>query len=235
MKFRKNPVLSDNLKNGGIEKMRVSDKAEEILEYMCIMTQEEDRDEISLNELETDKNAPEIKELLSLKYIDLTGGGITLRSEGVKEAESALRRHRLAERLITDVFDIKGDLMEETACAFEHLIRREVEESICTLLGHPKFCPHGKTISPGKCCKKSVKTAKSIVLSLADTKKGIKGKIAYLHTKEDKKLQKLMTMGFLPGVTIEVIQTFPSFIFNVGHSQIAVDKEMAGDIFIKPV
>ena len=215
--------------------MRVSDKAEEILEYMCIMTQEKGRDVISFNELESNKNAPEIKELLSVKYIALSGDGITLQSEGMKEAEGALRRHRLAERLITDVFDIKGTLMEETACTFEHLIRKEVEESICTLLGHPKFCPHGKTISPGKCCKKSMKTVKSIVSSLADTKKGIKAKVAYLHTKEDKKLQKLMTMGILPGVTVEVLQTFPSFIFKIGHSQIAVDKEMAGDIFIRPV
>ena len=50
---------------------------------------------------------------------------------------------------------------------------------------------------------------------------------------QDKKLQKLMAMGILPGVSIQVVQKFPSFILKIGHSQIAMDEEMAKDIFIK--
>jgi DtxR family Mn-dependent transcriptional regulator len=45
-----------------------------------------------------------------------------------------------------DVFDLKMSLMEETACQFERLLHQEVEKSICTLLGHPRACPHGKPI-----------------------------------------------------------------------------------------
>ena len=123
--------------------------------------------------------------------------------------------------------------MEETACQFEHLLREDVEESICTLLGHPRFCPHNRPIPPGRCCKESVKTLKSVVSDLADVKKGAKGKVAYLCTRDNRKLQKLMTMGVLPGVAIEVIQNFPSFVFQVGNTQIAVDKEMARDIFLR--
>jgi DtxR family Mn-dependent transcriptional regulator len=100
-------------------------------------------------------------------------------------------------------------------------------------LGHPKFCPHNKPIPSGKCCRQSVKTPKSVVSSLADANKGTKGKVAYLHTRDNKKLQKLMTLGVLPAVSIDVIQTFPSYVFRIGHAQIAVDSEMAKDIFIR--
>ncbi|MEC4686227.1 MAG: metal-dependent transcriptional regulator [Nitrospirota bacterium] len=214
--------------------MRLSNKAEEILEYLWIMIREMGEERVSLKELKTDRDAPEIQELMSLNYIDVSPDSATLREEGMGEAESAVRRHRLAERLMVDVFDLDRGLMEENACLFEHLLRREVEESICTLLGHPGVCPHNRPIPAGRCCRDSVKTARNIVSSLADVKRGVKGRVAYLHTRDNKKLQKLMTMGILPGVTIEVMQTFPSYVFRLGHTQIAVDKEMATDIFMMP-
>ncbi len=214
--------------------MRLSDKAEEILEHLWIMIREMAEGTVSMKELKTDRDAPEIQELLSLNYIGISSDSVTLREEGMREAESAVRRHRLAERLMVDVFDLDSVLMEENACLFEHLLRREVEESICTLLGHPRLCPHNRPIPSGKCCRESARTVRNIVSSLADVKRGVKGRVAYLHTRDNKKLQKLMTMGILPGVTIEVIQTFPSYVFRIGHTQIAVDKEMANDIFIMP-
>lgn len=214
--------------------MRLSNKAEEILEYLWIMIREMGEERVSLKELKTDRDAPEIQELMSLNYIDVSPDSATLREEGMGEAESAVRRHRLAERLMVDVFDLDRALMEENACLFEHLLRREVEESICTLLGHPRVCPHNRPIPSGRCCRESARTARNIVSSLADINRGVKGRVTYLHTKDNKKLQKLMTMGILPGVTIEVMQTFPSYVFRLGHTQIAVDKEMATDIFMMP-
>ncbi len=213
--------------------MRLSDKAEEILESLWINTHELNQESSSFEEMKTDKDAPEVKELLSADYIALSEDGIRLRKEGMKEAENAVRRHRLAERLMVDVLDIKKSLMEETACRFEHLLHKEVEESICTLLGHPTLCPHGKPIPQGRCCKKSERAAKAIVSSIADVDKGAKGKVAYLHMRDNKKLQKLMAMGILPGVSIEVIQKFPSYVFKIGHSQIAMDEEMARDVYVR--
>ena len=151
----------------------------------------------------------------------------------MKEAENTIRRHRLAERLMVDVFDLKKSIMEDNACRFEHLLHKDVEESICTLLGHPRFCPHGKQIPAGMCCQKSAKAVRSIVSSIVDVDKGTKGKVAYLHTKDNKKLQKLMAMGILPGVSIQVVQKFPSYVLKIGHSQIALDEEMTRDVFIR--
>ncbi len=213
--------------------MKLSDKAEEILEHLWIMTHEMNQEMANFKDLKADRAASEVKELLSLNYIDVSKDGIRLRKEGMKEAENAVRRHRLAERLMVDVLDLKKPLMEETACRFEHLLHKDVEESICTLLGHPAFCPHGKPIPHGRCCKKSERAAKAIVSSIADVNKGAKGKIAYLHTRDNKKLQKLMAMGLLPGVSVEVIQRFPSYVLKIGNSQIAMDEEMARDVFIR--
>ncbi len=213
--------------------MKLSDKAEEILEHLWIMAQEMGQDMRGFKELKTERDAPEVKELLSLNYIDVSKDGIRLRKEGMKEAENAIRRHRLAERLMVDVLDLKKSLMEENACRFEHLLHKDVEESICTLLGHPAFCPHGKPIPQGRCCKKSERVAKAIVSSLAYVNKDTRGKIAYLHTRDNKKLQKLMAMGLLPGVSVEVIQRFPSYVLKIGNSQIAMDEKMARDVFIR--
>ena len=213
--------------------MKVSDNAEEVLETLWIMTVERGQDDVSFRKLSVKRDSPEVKKLLSLNIITLSEERVKLTKRGLKEAEGTIRRHRLAERLMVDIFDLKRNLMEETACRFEHLLHREVEESICTLLGHPKVCPHNRPIPPGRCCRSALKTANNVVASIPDVDSGTKGIIAYLHTVDDKKLQKLMSMGILPGVSLEVVQKFPSYVFKVGHSQVAVDEEMAGEIFIR--
>ncbi len=215
--------------------MRATDRAEEILEELWILIKEKEINPVTVSDLSIDSKAPELKELLELRYINLSGERIDLTSKGLKEAEAAIRRHRLAERLMVDVFDIRRSLMEEKACQFEHLLRKEVEESICTLLGHPKVCPHKRPIPPGKCCAKALKHPKSIVSSLAEIEAGSKSIVAYLITRDERKLQKLMSMGVLPGVRIDVIQTYPSHVFRIGHSLVAVDTEMAEDIFVRRV
>ncbi|MCX7766084.1 MAG: metal-dependent transcriptional regulator [Candidatus Sumerlaeia bacterium] len=213
--------------------MPLSDRAEDLLEQLWIKTQEEGKKVISLEELQLTVQSEELKELLALNYVTVTTEGVNLNKEGLKEAENAIRRHRLAERLMLDVLDLKEELMEDSACRFEHLIHKDMEESICTILGHPRFCPHGKPIPQGKCCKVATKIAQPVFASIADVNRGVKGKVAYLHTRDKKKLQKFLAMGILPGVTIEVIQRFPSYVLQVGHTQVAMDEEMARDIFVR--
>ena len=64
---------------------------------------------------------------------------ITLTEKGVDRARRVIRAHRIAERLIHDVL---GNRFESGACEFEHMIDTELVDSICTLLGHPRECPH---------------------------------------------------------------------------------------------
>jgi len=59
------------------------------------------------------------------------------------------------------------------------------------------------------------------------------GKIVHVNTYDHNKLKKIMAMGILPGMTLTLIQTFPSYVFQIGQSQFAVDKELADEIFCK--
>jgi len=54
--------------------------------------------------------------------------------------------------LLTDTFAIEQDAADSHACKFEHIISPELDQRICTFLGHPKTCPHGNVIPPGLCC-----------------------------------------------------------------------------------
>lgn len=68
--------------------------------------------------------------------------------------------------------------------------------------------------------------------SLIVLKQGQKGIVAELDTNDESILKKLMSMGILPGMPLKVIQTFPSYVFQVGYTQIAVDKTIASAILV---
>ena len=72
-------------------------------------------------------------------------------------------------------------------------------------------------------------------MALTEFKPGESGEIAYLAATDVSKMQKLMSMGVLPGSDLEVTRTFPSYIFKVGHSEFAVDDELAREIFVRKV
>jgi putative ABC transport system ATP-binding protein len=82
---------------------------------------------------------------------------VMLTSSGEARARDVVRRHRLAERLFTDTFRIDDPEARSQACKFEHIISPELDERICSFLGHPQTCPHGNPIPPGECCGKEVK------------------------------------------------------------------------------
>jgi putative ABC transport system ATP-binding protein len=77
---------------------------------------------------------------------------IQLTDRGKSRARDVVRRHRLAERLFKDTFRIDDHEAHSQACKFEHIISPELDERICSFLGHPKTCPHGNPIPPGECC-----------------------------------------------------------------------------------
>ena len=79
-------------------------------------------------------------------------GEVSLTDAGWRRARDVVRRHRLAERLFTDTFAIEDAEAQQQACRFEHIITPELDQRICSFLGHPKTCPHGNPIPPGACC-----------------------------------------------------------------------------------
>ena len=75
-------------------------------------------------------------------------GGIRLTDRGRALAESVVRRHRLAERFLTDVLNLSWAEAHHEAGRWEHVMSSSVETAMDRLLGSPTTCPHGNPI-PG--------------------------------------------------------------------------------------
>jgi DtxR family Mn-dependent transcriptional regulator len=213
--------------------MAQCDKCEDILEAVWMAVVEEGDNSVSLEALQVAADDPALIELERQTCVERKGERVYLRPEGRAAGEKVVRRHRLAERLMMDILDLKGANANAKACEFEHLLNEGVDTKICTLLNHPTTCPHGRPIPPGECCLKARRVTDVGVVPLTEMKVGETGEIAYLATNDTKKMQKLMSLGVLPGSGIRLNRRFPSYIFNVGNSEFAVDEQLAQEIFIR--
>ncbi len=79
-----------------------------------------------------------------------TRQGVNLTEKGRIIARRIIRAHRLLEVLMKGT--LKTDIKEENVCGMEHHMDEEFMDALCTLLHHPKKCPHGNAIPKGKCC-----------------------------------------------------------------------------------
>ena len=157
---------------------------------------------------------------------------ILFSSEGKALGQAILRRHRLAEVLVSSILRLKNSAMEEVACKVEHCLAPEVEESICTLLGHPQICPDGKPIPKGKCCERRLRVVHNTVVSLRELKPSEKGKITYIRPGSHSNLHQLISMGLQPGVTVTMHRTNPAFCIKFENTELALDEEIAKNIFV---
>lgn len=213
--------------------MKLSEQAEEILEALWIAVEEEGKSSLEIDKLPIAADDPAYRELTDRAFIEIRQGRVSFRPEGKDEGRNTIRRHRLAERLMMDVLNIRGEVGDDKACQFEHLLHEGVDTKVCTMLNHPATCPHGKPIPPGDCCDEAKKSGDIGVVPLTELKAGDEGAIAYILTEDDTKMRKLMAMGVLPGNSIVLMQTFPSYIFRVGYSEFAIDTNLAREIFVR--
>lgn len=213
--------------------MKLTEKAEEILESMWIAIEEEGAAFLDPEEAGFPVDERACRELTGHALVEIRQGMLYFRPEGREEGRTSIRRHRLAERLMMDVFNLKGEAADDKACQFEHLLDEGVDTKLCTMLNHPATCPHGKPIPPGDCCAVARQTGDLGVVPLTECRSGQEGEIAYIQTDDNKKMQKLMAMGVLPGNRIVLVQSFPSYIFRVGFSEFAIDTALAREIFVR--
>ena len=167
--------------------------------------------------------------------ITLDGDSVFLTPRGEELAQNAIRRHRLAERLLSEVLAMDEDKIEKEACSFEHTLSAEVAESICTLLGHPPTCPHGLPIPKGECCKKTSAEMKPLVESLDKLGVGETGRIIFIVSNIHTRLDKLSALGIVPGSTIRVHQKRPAFVIQMGETTLALDPQIIREIYVRRV
>lgn len=216
----------------------VSRRAEEILETV-FREREAGRDDAvailaaASGEHAPDAGRPDLDGLAAGGLLRLEGSRALLTEAGEQRARDVVRRHRLTERLFRDVLALGERTMESQACEFEHILSPEATDSVCTLLGHPPTCPHGKPIPPGACCGTFQKTLRPLVTGLPSFELGANARIVFIAPKFHDRMDRLAALGVIPGSTIRLHQRSPSYVIEIGETTIALDPEIAGEIYVK--
>ena len=162
-------------------------------------------------------------------------GIVLLSQQGEKLAENIVRRHRLAEVLFSEILEIDEETARSKACDLEHVITEDVTDSICTFLGHPLHCPHSMVIPRGKCCATFKRDLDPLIKPIIDLKIGESGKISFMSPKTHFRLDRLMTFGITPGTIVRLHQKKPSIVLQVGETDLALDYDIAKNIYVKQV
>ncbi len=180
-----------------------------------------------------DKSSEDFHELSRLGLVAFDGDKVRLTAEGESAARGVVRRHRLAERLLHDLLELDEEAMEDHACEFEHVLSEEATDSVCTLLGHPPTCPHGKPIPPGECCGLFAKTVRPLVTRLTHLELSAHARIVFVAPRFHDRMDRLAALGVIPGCEIRLHQKAPAFVIEVGETTIGLDEEIAGEIYVK--
>jgi len=93
-----------------------------------------------------------LKKISEQGLIIYNKNGITLTESGQKIATTMMRNSRLLEVMMENSLKIKID--EEMVCGIEHHMNKQFTDALCTMLNHPRKCPHEHEIPIGECCQK---------------------------------------------------------------------------------
>ena len=122
-------------------------------------------------------------------------GEIALSEEGERRAHVLIKRHRLAERLLTDVLKMPLEAAHEEACRLEHALSPEVEAHLETALGSPSSCPHGYPMDAD---------AEDHTFALAEAPAGPALTIARLDEERPEVVRYLSERRLLPGAQVKI-------------------------------
>ena len=180
-----------------------------------------------------DRSAPSVSEMLDRMEVDglllRNGRSISLTSDGVRLAETVIRRHRLAERLLVDVIGLEWHKAHIEAGRWEHVISDAVEEKLIALLGNPTTCPHGNPI-PGA---PAVAPFDEQALSELHTSKGVHIlRISESLEYDEVSMASLESVGAIPGR--RAMLQFSSGVRELVTAQgaVVVDDALAAQLFI---
>ena len=91
-----------------------------------------------------------LKKLNGQNLVNYSKAAVKLTEEGEKIGASMMRNSRLLEVLMESALKVEID--EEMVCGIEHHMNKQFTDALCTMLKHPRKCPHGNEIPVGECC-----------------------------------------------------------------------------------
>ncbi len=157
--------------------------------------------------------------------------GVKLTENGQKIASGILRRHRLAERLLTDLLHLDWSEVHDPACKLEHAFSPEILKQLEKVLGHPKRCPHGNPI-PTKCG--GILEEDTVALTELEIK--TTGVVIKITEEKAEILKQLKELQCTPGkrVKIEDKKLTDGFLrVRVGNESHTLNHEVASIIYVK--
>jgi len=156
--------------------------------------------------------------------------GVKLTDAGRKIASNIVRRHRLAERLLTDFLHLDWSEVHDPACKLEHALSPEILKPLEKALGHPKTCPHGNPI-PTKCG--GILEEGTIALTELDAKTG--GIIVKITEEKAETLKQLTRLKLTPGERIKIENVGPNRLLTVrvGNENCTIEHDVASVIYVK--
>lgn len=146
-----------------------------------------------------------LKKLASDGYLEYVArGDVKLTHKGLAVAVNVVRRHRLAECLLTDVLGMPWDEVQSEACMLEHAITEKMEARLITILGDPKVCPHGLPIPP-----KDLSEPQRAGVPLAQIEVGSDAVVQGVTEEVPEILRYLGDVGLRPGARVRVHEKAP--------------------------
>ncbi len=141
-------------------------------------------------------SAPTVHEMIGRLEADgyvtrASDKSLTFTETGKEHATQIVRRHRLIERFLTDVFDIPWDQVHEEAERLEHWMSPMVEERMLRAIGDAKTCPHGHPIFEGD---------REMGVPLADVAQGAHVRVLRFENEAEDLLHYLKDTGLHPGL-----------------------------------
>jgi DtxR family Mn-dependent transcriptional regulator len=166
---------------------------------------------------------------------------LQLTSEGMRLATRVMRKHRLAERLLSDVIGLEWELVHAEACRWEHVISETVERRLVELLDHPTESPYGNPI-PGldelgeaRADEFLVGTELLADLAVAEPASVRVRRISEELQKDEPLMATLRRIGALPDKVVAVTATDAGVLVGSGGESAELDLESAAHIFVSRV
>ena len=158
--------------------------------------------------------------------------GVKLTKKGRKLALDVVRRHRLSERLLTDILRLEWSKAHDAACKLEHAIADEdILKPLEEALGKPKTCPHGNPIPTAS--GKVVEEKSELLISL---NLGEECTIVKITDERQDLLQYLATLGLVPGANVQIEEKAPfngPIMVKVMGASYALGRNVAAVIWVK--
>jgi len=157
--------------------------------------------------------------------------GVRLTEEGEKTALDVLRRHRLAERLLTDILHVDWSEAHEPACRLEHSLDEEVIKPLGKILGHPKTCPHGNPIP-----REYGAVTREKLQPLTELKLNESGTLIKIVEEDRGLLRHLKSIDLLPGAFVKVEKKIPfdgSIVVRLKDREHTLSSNIASVVWVR--